>query len=155
MENDVPNSSLSSVSNSATDDRSNQYFLHHSGNPGLILVSQPLIVVDNYGSWSRSMMIALSVKNKLGFINGAISRPEGNQEFFNSWIRNNNIVTPWILNSVSKEISAMLYSELSINFMAIHWDISLDKNLDWAYKLVPTIKLAVQWSITSVNLLLL
>ncbi|KAK2655209.1 hypothetical protein Ddye_008261 [Dipteronia dyeriana] len=32
---------------------------------------------DNYASWSRAMSIALSVKNKLGFINGSISKPEG------------------------------------------------------------------------------
>lgn len=58
------------------------------------------------------MVIALFVKNKLGFINGTIPIPENNQELLNVWIRKNNIVTSWILNSLSKEISAsVLYSE--------------------------------------------
>lgn len=46
-------------------------FLHHFDNPGLVLGNQPLIG-DNYSSWNRSMIIALSVKNKHGSINGLI-----------------------------------------------------------------------------------
>ncbi|KAJ4717700.1 Retrovirus-related Pol polyprotein from transposon TNT 1-94 [Melia azedarach] len=95
----------SSMNNSAIEDCSSPYFLHYSDNPGLVLVSQPL-TGDNYTSWSRSMVIALSVKNKLGFVDGSITRPTGTDPLLNSWIRNNNIVISWILNSVSKEISA-------------------------------------------------
>lgn len=61
------------------------------------------------------MIIALSVKNKLGFINGSIPRPEKDDlVHHNAWIRNNNVVISWILNSVSKEISAsLIFSELA------------------------------------------
>ena len=59
------------------DKSSSPYFLYHSDGPGLVLVSQSLIG-DNYASWSRAMLIALSVKNKLGFIDGSIKKPEGN-----------------------------------------------------------------------------
>lgn len=53
------------------------------------------------------MLIALSKKNKLGFVDGIINKPEGNDfDLFNSWIRNNNIVISWILNSASNEIFA-------------------------------------------------
>ncbi|KAL5810760.1 hypothetical protein ACOSQ3_027485 [Xanthoceras sorbifolium] len=87
---------------------SNLFYLHHSDSPDLVLVSQQL-TGDNYASWSRAMLIALSVKNKLGFIDGSISKPDGNQiDLLNSWIRNNNIVISWILNSVSKDISASI-----------------------------------------------
>lgn len=52
------------------------------------------------------MIIALSVKNKLRFIDGIISKPEGtNSELTSLWSRINNIVISWILNSISKEIS--------------------------------------------------
>ncbi|XP_052203055.1 uncharacterized protein LOC127808520 [Diospyros lotus] len=58
------------------------------------------------------MTIALSVKNKLGFINGTIVRPSGDITLLNAWIRSKNIVISWILNSVSKEIStSLIYSE--------------------------------------------
>ncbi|KAJ0018876.1 hypothetical protein Pint_10931 [Pistacia integerrima] len=56
------------------------------------------------------MLIALYVKNKLGFVDGSISQPKGtDNNLLNSWIRNNNIVISWILNSLSKEIYAVLF----------------------------------------------
>ena len=90
----------------AIDDPISPYFLHHSDNPSLVLVSQQL-TGDNYTSWSRAMMIALSVKNKLGFVNGTISQLE-EADLLGPWVRNNNIVISWILNSVSKEILASI-----------------------------------------------
>ena len=97
---------------SAIDDLASPYFMHHSDNPGLVLVSQPL-TGENYTSWSRAMLIALSVKNKTCFVDGSLPKPEGtNLDQLNSWIRSNNIVISWILNSVSKEISAsVIYAD--------------------------------------------
>ncbi|KAL5576821.1 hypothetical protein UlMin_018520 [Ulmus minor] len=80
----------------AIEEPSNPYYLHHSDSPRQILVS-------------RAMLIAPSVKNKLGFVDGSIAEPPGTDaNLFNSWIRNNNMVISWILNSVSKEISASI-----------------------------------------------
>ncbi|XP_022156861.1 uncharacterized protein LOC111023702 [Momordica charantia] len=107
-----PESSSSPVSSSTlSGDASvlNPYYLHHTDNTGLVFVNQ-LLTEDNYTSWSRSMMIVLSVKNKLDFIDGFIPRPSG--DLLPAWIDNNHIVIAWILNSVSKEISAsILFSE--------------------------------------------
>ena len=53
------------------------------------------------------MFIAIMVKNKVGFFNGTISRPSGDDPILlNAWIRNNSIVISWLLNSVSKYIFA-------------------------------------------------
>lgn len=52
------------------------------------------------------MLIALSVRNKLGFIDGSILEPTG--EMRPLWIRNNHMVIAWILNSVSKGISSSI-----------------------------------------------
>lgn len=92
---------------SAIHDPLSPYVLHHSDNPGLSLVSQPLIG-DNYSSWSRVILIALTLKNKVGFIDGSIMAPDATDSLFQSWIRNNNVVISWILNSVSKEIYASI-----------------------------------------------
>ena len=67
------------------------------------------------------MTIALSVKNKLGFIDGSIPKPIGNDlPLLLTWICNNNMVISWILNSISKEISD------SVIFIDSTYDIWLD-----------------------------
>lgn len=50
---------------------SSPYYLHHihGDSPGTVLVSQPL-VGDNYPTQSRSMVMAMSATNKIGFIDG-------------------------------------------------------------------------------------
>ncbi|KAL5752352.1 hypothetical protein ACOSQ2_022859 [Xanthoceras sorbifolium] len=88
-------------SRSTITEPSDPYFLHHSDSPGLILVTQPLTGGENYSTWSRAMLIAFSVKNKLGFIDGSIPKPSGiDLELVNSWTRNNNVVIFWILNFI-------------------------------------------------------
>lgn len=64
-------------------------------------------------SWSRSMKIALSVKNKLAFIYRTIAKPETSDVIlYNTWNCNNNIILSWILNFVSKEnLSSILYGD--------------------------------------------
>ena len=106
------NSSSASIGKSAVDDPLNPYYLHHFDSPCFVLVSQ-LLTGDNYAFWSRAMLIALSVKNKLGFIDGSIPKPGGNDlNLLNSWIRDNNMAISWIMNSVSKEIStSIIFSE--------------------------------------------
>uniref|UniRef100_A0A803PMI4 Retrotransposon Copia-like N-terminal domain-containing protein n=1 Tax=Cannabis sativa TaxID=3483 RepID=A0A803PMI4_CANSA len=95
------------------EDPTDPYYLHHGNNPGNVLISQLLTGQDNYMSWSRAMQLAISVKNKLGFLDGTIFKPRPSDSvMYNVWLRNNNIVISWILNSVSKEISSsILYDE--------------------------------------------
>lgn len=50
---------------------SDTLILHHSDMPGLTLVNTPLDG-RNYGEWSHSMRLSLSVKNKLGLIDGTM-----------------------------------------------------------------------------------
>ncbi|XP_062114790.1 uncharacterized protein LOC133826642 [Humulus lupulus] len=101
------------TSRTAIDDPSDPYYLHHANNPGNVLVSQPLTGQDNYASWSRAMLLPISVKNKLGFLDESISKPSSSDSLlYNAWFRNNNIVISWIINFVSKEISvSILYGE--------------------------------------------
>ncbi|XP_033513370.2 uncharacterized protein [Nicotiana tomentosiformis] len=57
-----------------------------------------------YRSWRRSVLRALSVKNKLGFINGECRKPTPNSPQFRQWERYDDMVTSWILNSFANEI---------------------------------------------------
>ena len=65
-------------------DLSNPFFLHHSDHPRIVLVTK-LLNGDNYGTWSRSMSIALSAKNKTGFVDGSFKKPPSTNEKSLSW----------------------------------------------------------------------
>lgn len=94
------------------DNPNSPFYLHHSDQPGAVLVSQSLNE-ENYGTWSRAMIMALSAKNKEGFINGTIKGPsstsftDGQQ-----WKRCNDLVKSWLLNSISHDIrGSVIYNE--------------------------------------------
>ncbi|KAM1239956.1 hypothetical protein ACFX2J_045329 [Malus domestica] len=88
------------------DNPTHQLYLHHSDQPGAILVPQPL-VEDNYSTWKQSMTMALTVKNKIGLVDGSIEEPDGkNLHEWQQWNRCNNLVQTWLLGSMSKERQA-------------------------------------------------
>ncbi|CAA0840938.1 Unknown protein [Striga hermonthica] len=51
------------------------------------------------------MYVALSAKNKLGFIDGSIPKPEEGDPTYSSWIKCNYMVLAWISNSLSPDIA--------------------------------------------------
>lgn len=52
------------------------------------------------------MLLGLMVKNKEGFVDGTIEKPTG--QLLHSWKVCNGVVKVWILNALSKEISASI-----------------------------------------------
>ena len=84
-------------------DSRNPLYLHPLDNPGAALV--PILFNGGgYGSWRRSVLRALSAKNKLGFVNGDCKKPGVNSAHIRHWERCDDMVTSWILNSLSEEI---------------------------------------------------
>ena len=61
------------------DDSRSPFFLHSLDHPGLVLVLQHL-TGENYGYCSRAFKLALSVKNKVGFINGSLHAPDATED---------------------------------------------------------------------------
>ncbi|KAF5469796.1 hypothetical protein F2P56_010356 [Juglans regia] len=100
-------SSNASVQN-LSDDSSSCYYLHPSDNPGVLLVSE-IFTGENYIAWSRSMLIALTVKNKVAFVDGSLVQPITNDPYLRvAWLRANNLVLSWLMNSIAKEIRGSL-----------------------------------------------
>lgn len=62
------------VTNLASLEDVNPYYMHHGDHLDLLIVSQPL-TGDNYITKSHVFHKALSVKKKSGFINGSIVKP--------------------------------------------------------------------------------
>ncbi|XP_065615833.1 uncharacterized protein LOC136061682 [Quercus suber] len=98
----MPNGSAAMGDESAN----NPYFLPANENPGLILTSQPLTGLENYMTWARSVFLALSSRNKFGFVNGSISEPNPTSHLFNSWNRCNTTILSWLTNSLSPDLKA-------------------------------------------------
>ena len=90
---------------------SDPFHLHPSDHPGASLVTK-LLNGDNYGTWSRSISIALSAKNKTSFEDGSIQKPLGTDAKFADWKRCNDMVLSWLLNSIGPSISdSVIYTE--------------------------------------------
>jgi hypothetical protein len=104
------NESFNTTTVNLSDDSSNCYYLHPSDNPGALLVSE-IFTGENYIAWSRSMTIALTVKNKISFIDGSLMQPiTNNQSLRVAWLISNNLVLSWLMNSIAKDIcSSLLY----------------------------------------------
>ncbi|XP_023638865.1 uncharacterized protein LOC111830613 [Capsella rubella] len=91
-----------------TDQYDNPYYLKNNDHAGLILVSDRLTTASDFHSWKRSVMMALNVRNKLGFVNGTIVKPAEDHRDYGAWTRCNDIVSTWLMNSVSKKIGQSL-----------------------------------------------
>lgn len=59
----------------------------------------------------RTILIELSLKNKIGFIYKSCAAPDASKKGYQPWIRCDYMVTSWFLNSFSREITdSVIYS---------------------------------------------
>ncbi|KAL2900141.1 Retrovirus-related Pol polyprotein from transposon RE1 [Bienertia sinuspersici] len=99
-------------------DPTSPYYLHPSDSPGMKLVSDKFSG-SNFSDWKRSMMLSLSAKNKLGFIDGSIVKPSVNDPLYKSWSRCNSMLISWFLGVLDTTISR---SVLYFNTAKDIWD---------------------------------
>ena len=52
------------------------------------------------------MFLALSSRNKFGFVDGSIAEPDSSSTLYNSWSRWNNTVLSWLTNSLILDLKA-------------------------------------------------
>lgn len=76
--------------------------MHSSDHPCLVPVAE-LLDGTNFGVWIVVMTTILEAKNKMGFLDGSIVKPDENYSYSKIWSRCNSIVKSWLLNSVSKK----------------------------------------------------
>ncbi|XP_042972774.1 uncharacterized protein LOC122304578 [Carya illinoinensis] len=86
----------------------NPFYIHHSDNSHTVVISPPLSG-PNYLSWKRSFTLTISIKNKLEFLDGKIPTPAHDDPLYIPWMRCNNIILSWILNSITKEIASNIF----------------------------------------------
>ncbi|XP_071704792.1 uncharacterized protein [Rutidosis leptorrhynchoides] len=76
-------------------DFSDPLYLHPSDTTGTPLVSVKLKGTENYNIWSRSVLLALGTKNKVGFIDGTCVKNTTDDVLARQWDRCNSVVLTW------------------------------------------------------------
>lgn len=66
------------------------------------------------------MIMALTAKNKVGFVDGTFLQPQIDDLLHCAWTRCNSMVISWLLNSVTREIAN------SLMYLATARDIWID-----------------------------
>ncbi|XP_057249927.1 uncharacterized protein LOC130591051 [Beta vulgaris subsp. vulgaris] len=59
---------------------------------------------SNFISWKRNVRRALIAKNKIGFIEGTLVKPDESHKDYNRWMRCDYLVICWLMNSMNEEI---------------------------------------------------
>jgi len=83
------------------------YFLHPLDSPTGIITT---IKFDgrNYDLWEKAVITSLESKNKLGFIDGSITKPETKDGVVSdkgrAWEMVNSIVVSWIMNVIDPRL---------------------------------------------------
>lgn len=90
-----------STTSDATQNPSSIYYLHPSDHVGTRLVST-LFDGTDYFDWKRSMLISLTAKNKMSFVDGTLPMPSSPSPDHNAWIRGNNMVIRWLIASMDR-----------------------------------------------------
>lgn len=79
----------------------------HLGNNdqlGISIVTAPF-TRSNYLTWRTSIQISLGGKDKLGFIDGSIKKPDDDSAELPKWRKTDYMVRSWILVSLMKELA--------------------------------------------------
>lgn len=93
-------------------------YIHHSDGPGLNLGFK--FDGKSFLTWKRAILIALSVKNKLCFVDSTFPRPTAKTEAARASVldRCNNLVISWIISTLDKPIAD---SVMFIPMAALIW----------------------------------
>ena len=56
------------------------------------------------------MSIALTIKNKIAFVDGSLAQPITTDQLLRvAWLRSNNFVLSWLMNSIAKDICSSIF----------------------------------------------
>lgn len=107
LDTDQPTLTTETQQTQIQQDFNNALYVHPS--ESVVSSITPIVFYGTgYRSWHRGILRALSVKNKTGFINGKIEKPDLASPMYAQWERCDNMVTSWILNSLSKDLADSL-----------------------------------------------
>ncbi|KAH0703656.1 hypothetical protein KY285_017934 [Solanum tuberosum] len=96
--------SSSSVRSDLTIDQHHPLYLHPSDAPNSLSIGMPLVGMENYTLWREAMKLSLLTRNKLGIVDGSVTRDTYGKTHEHLWDQCNAIVKSWIMNNVSRDL---------------------------------------------------
>ncbi|KAJ9135293.1 hypothetical protein P3X46_032496 [Hevea brasiliensis] len=67
------------------------------------------LISTNFPSWKKSFLLAIVIRNKQGFLDGAVIKPSLEDPLYLSWIHCNNLIVAWLLKLVSHPIASTIF----------------------------------------------
>ncbi|KAH0676590.1 hypothetical protein KY285_024391 [Solanum tuberosum] len=106
-------------------DSSSPFILHASDSPRMTLLNSTFDG-KRYGGWKRSVLIAFSAKNKLGFIDGTCQAPTVGSANHKLWGRCNDMANGAKLYHLQKELNDLVQGSSDVagyfTKMKLLWD---------------------------------
>lgn len=91
-------------------DPTSPYYIHPSDSQYKLVPYQ--FTGSGYNDWKRSVVISLSAKNKLVFVDGSISKPPSDSVLRKAWERVNSTLISWFIQVLDAQIArSVLYFE--------------------------------------------
>ncbi|KAI3719915.1 hypothetical protein L6452_20821 [Arctium lappa] len=84
-------------------DPNSPFYIHASDYPKQMHVNDNL-TDSNYADWSQEMMNFLFAKNKVGFVDGTIEKPEKTHTNYMLWMRCDVMVKGWLTTAMERDI---------------------------------------------------
>ncbi|XP_048502952.1 uncharacterized protein LOC125498729 [Beta vulgaris subsp. vulgaris] len=110
-------------------DPSSPYYVHPSDSQYKLVNNQ--FNGSGYNDWKRSVIIGLSAKNKLGFIDGTITKPSSTSPLLKAWTRCNSTLIAWFTQILDVTIArSVLYFETAQEICLQQQIADLDQESD-------------------------
>ncbi|KAJ9561856.1 LOW QUALITY PROTEIN: hypothetical protein OSB04_007016 [Centaurea solstitialis] len=98
-------------------------YIHASDYPKQMHVND-VLTDNNYADWSQEMMNFLFAKNKVGFIDGTIKKPEKTAMDYMAWMRCDAMVKGWLTTAMEKDIR----NTLPVKSGTIYWNVGKESS---------------------------
>ncbi|KAJ0464609.1 putative RNA-directed DNA polymerase [Helianthus annuus] len=99
-------------------DSSSPYYIHASDSPRQMQTNDPL-TDSNYSDWVQEIENFLFAKNKMGFVNGTIPKPDEKHNTYTAWMRCDAMIKGWLTASMEKTIrGSVKYANTSAEIWA-------------------------------------
>ncbi|XP_023734140.1 uncharacterized protein LOC111882003 [Lactuca sativa] len=82
-----------------------------------------------YNDWAQEMKNFLFAKNKIGFIDGTISRPEAKSKIYMKWMRCDSMIKGWLTTAMDKDIRSSVKYANTTNQIYSDLDRGLEKKV--------------------------